>query len=47
MMFIFDFKMLLSGMVHLLGGSVYLNYMNVKLLDYCEGGYEGLLCEVR
>ena len=47
MMFIFDFKMLLSGMVHLLGGGVYLNCMNVKFQIYCELGYEELLCELR
>ena len=41
LMFIFHFDMLLSGMVHLLGGSVYLNCSNVKLLVYCEWGYEG------
>ena len=34
MWFRFHFEMLLSGMVHLLFGSVYLNYMNVKLLVY-------------
>ena len=47
MLISFNFEMLLSDMVHLLGGDVYLNCMNVKLLIDCEWVREGLLCEVR
>ena len=36
--------MLLSGMVHLLGGGVYV--MNMDILDiYCKCGFEVLMCE--
>ena len=36
-------KLFLSGMVHLLGGGVYL--MNLILFNmYCECGFEGIIC---
>ena len=40
----FYYKLLLSGMVHLLGGSVYLMYLDMFGM-YCEYGFEGLMCE--
>ena len=40
------YRLLLSAIVHLLGGGVHL--MNLILLSmYCECGFEGLLCVVK
>ena len=40
------YKLLLSGMVHLLGGGVYL--MNSIILSmYCKYVFKGLICEIK
>ena len=40
------YKLLLSGMVHLLGGGVYLMHLDI-IGVYCVYGFEGLMCEMK
>ena len=46
MLFSFIYEMLLSGIVHLLGGVVYLMSLDIVGV-YCESGFEGLMCGVK
>ena len=46
MLFSFIYEMLLSSMVHLLGGGVYLMHLDI-IGVYCEYGFEGLMCEMK
>ena len=46
MLFSFIYEILLSGIVHLFGGGVYL--MNLDILGvYCKTGFEGLMCGIK